>query len=157
MTEKKSTITIRGIDRELYEELVRLARETGKSIGDLVNLSMKLLLSNIRLGLESFSKKIEEAKEAVEERIEEQESVVVSGVEELEVTARDLEAAPKPVVFRGLRRLVIGRDVPIDLFNEKVRSIIAVDEVVVPKDYPKLLVAQKCRLVKRIIEAPKGA
>ncbi len=65
MPESRSTITVRGVDRELYEELVRLARETGKNIGELLNLAMKLLLANIRSGIETVTRGIEEAKLAV--------------------------------------------------------------------------------------------
>ena len=150
MTDRRSTITVRGVDRELYEELVRLARETGRNIGDLVNVAMKLLLANVKAGIELIGKKVEEARQAVEQAAQEAEALVVEGVDELTVSRRDLLEAPKPVVFKGLRRLVFEDDVDAETFESKVKAIVAVDEVEVPEKVPKLLVASRCRLVKRI-------
>jgi hypothetical protein len=149
----KTTITVRGVDRELYEELARLARETGRNVGEMLNLAMRLLIAQVRSGLELFGRKVESMKQALDQVLEEQGSMVVSGVEELTVSRRDLEATTKPVIFKSMKKLIFGSDVDPGTFSDKVKAIVAVDEVIVPKGFPKLLVAQRCRLVKRITEA----
>ncbi len=151
--ERRTTVTVRGVDRELYEELARLARETGRNVGEMLNLAMRLLLAHVRAGLDTIGRKVEEVRQLVGQVAEEQGALVVSGVEELTVGRRDLESAGRPVVFRGLRRLVFEADVDPQLFERAVRAIVAVDEVVVPPSLPRLLVAQKCRLVRRLVAA----
>ncbi len=148
VSERKTTVTVRGVDRQLYEELVRLARETGRNIGDLINVAMRLLLANVKAGLEFFGKKLEEVSQNIPEPAA---TVTIEGVEELEISKRDLLEAGRPVVFKGLKRLVFSNDVDPETFERSVHSIVAVDEVVVPSSLPKLLVASRCRLVKRVV------
>ncbi len=147
--EEKTSITIRGIDKDLYNRLSILARETGKTIGELVNESMRLMLSftdSLGKTITSFGEAIREGwKEARDKYLE------VTLLDELVVTRKDLEELDKPVIFKNIKRLVISDDVPYELFEEKVREIIMCKEIVIPKSYPKLRVARKIRLGGKII------
>ncbi len=139
--------SIRGIDDDLYERVSALARETGRTVGELVNEAMKFLLVATGKAAEVSKQFVEGYREVakVGKDVE-----VVSGVEELEVTSKDLASMDKPVEFRNIRRLIF-RDVPYSLFEEKVAKIVLCDTLVVPRDYPKLRVAKKCVMVKRIL------
>ena len=147
--EERTSVTIRGVDKDLYNRLSILARETGKTIGELVNESMRLMLSltdSLGKTITSFGEALREGwKEARDKYLE------ISLLDELVVTKKDLEELDKPVVFKNIKRLVISDDVPYELFEEKVREIIMCREIVIPRGYPKLKVARKIKLGGKII------
>ena len=145
--EKKQNIkSIRGIDDRLYEQLTVLARESGKTVGELVNESMRLLLTLVNKTSDVGKALVEGYKEG--RRAEDVE--VISSIEELEITAKDLESIEKPVEFKNIKKLVF-KDVPYELFDRKVRKIAMCGDVVVPSSFPRLKVARKCFMVTRII------
>lgn len=152
---EKKTVTIRGIDKELYERILVLARETGKTVGEIINEAMRLLLTLGPMAIRATAKVAESVvsstKALLGELAEEPKDVVeITGLEVLEISKQDLESIEKPVIFKDIKKLVIGSDVPFELFNSKVKGIVLCGEVLIPKTYPKLLVATKCKLVKRI-------
>lgn len=147
--EEKTSITIRGVDKDLYNRLSILARETGKTIGELVNESMRLMLSftdSLGKTITSFGESLREGwREARDKYLE------ISLLDELVVTRKDLEELDKPVIFKNVKRIVISDDIPYELFEEKVREIIMCKEVIIPRSYPKLKVARRIRLGGKII------
>jgi len=148
MTEEKRVTSIRGIDRGLYERASLLARETGRTVGEVINEALRMLVSAVELSSRSALGVARQFVEGVREG--EERAIVVKDVDELSIGPRDLEEV-EGVVFRNIKRLEISPEVPYDLFEERVRAIVLCDEVVVPEDYPKLKVLEKCRLVKRIV------
>jgi len=149
--EREKTVTIRGVDKELYNRALALAKELGKSAGEMVNEALKLLLSTATTAATAISKAAELVEGVKEAAIPVH---VVSGVEELTVRRADLESLEKPVVFKGIKRLVFEDDVDYEVFDSKVRHLIMCGEVQVPKSYPKLKVAEKCKLVGKLSEKP---
>jgi len=155
--EEKKSVTIRGLDRNLYRRVALLARESGRTIGELINESMRLLLTTTSAALEVAAKagaRVTELSRSVAEGVKEgvSECVEVKDISELILSAEDLRRLGKQVVLKNIGRLVIGDDIPYELFSKVIRTIVLVDEVVIPKDYPKLLVAAKCRFVKKITQ-----
>ncbi len=144
MTEERKIITIRGISTPVYERALKLARELGITIGELVNEALRRYI----MTLEAIHKAIESQIEALSRSGD---VIVISGVDSIVVSKKDLELAPKKVVFKDLRELVFADDVTEDVFRDKVYEIVKVDKVVVPKTLSVLLVASKCRLVHRIV------
>lgn len=156
-SEEKKPITIRGIDKELYRKITLLARESGRTIGELINEAMKLLLTTTSAALEAAAKAgtaVTELGKSVAEGVREgvADYIEVKDINELVLNADDLRSLDKPLVLRNIGRLVISSDVPFELFDRVVKSIVLVDEVVVPSSYPKLLVAARCRFVKKITQ-----
>ncbi len=169
MTEKEKnkpkTITIRGVDPEIYENFVKMANSLGMTVGELMNIAMRQLLTlatiakdkSIEIGRtagETASKIISSPKEFLREFIEGiKDFDTISGIEVLVVGKSDLEHAEKPIVFINMKKLVFDDDVDIELFNNKIKSIKFVDYVVLPRNLPKLLVAKKSMFVKKIMYA----
>ncbi len=156
-SEEKKPITIRGVDKELYRKITLLARESGRTIGELINEAMKLLLTTTSAALEAAAKAgtaVTELGKSVAEGVREgvADYIEVKDINELVLNADDLRSLDKPLVLRNIGRLVISSDVPFELFDRVVKSIVLVDEVVVPSSYPKLLVAARCRFVKKITQ-----
>ena len=142
---EKKVVSIRGVDKKLYEEIATLARETGRTVGEVINEAMKLFLTTSGKLVELGKAFAEGLKEGSENAIE------VGNLDILVVDRRDLKCVDGPIVFKNIKKLVIGRDVPFELFESKVRRIVMCDEVVIPDSYPKLLVARKCYFVKKIV------
>lgn len=160
--EGKRTFTIRGLDPELYERFVRVAKDLGMSVGALMNEAMRAILALTIIGKEAserigrevgkasaliLSKPIEIVKSIVE-GIKDFE--VITSIGELTVSKVDLEKIDKAILFVNIRKLTFDNDVDWELLNTKVKGVKLVDEVVIPKHIPKLLFAKKCTFVKKI-------
>ncbi len=161
--EKEKVYSIRGLDRELYEKFAAKARELNMTVGELMNMAMRMTLALIEtdklagikttetlgtLGSSLLRAPIEAARAAMEKALDYD---VITGVTELEVERSDLEKAPKPIVFVGMKRLVFGDDVTWELLDKKVKGIRLVREVVVPPHIPRLQLAKKCMMVDSIV------
>ena len=140
--EEKRPISIRGVDRRLYEEMVVLARELGKTIGGLLNDAMALFLT--------FKEGAKEITGAVTEGLEKVKLVVIGNVEELVLNANDLREVKGVLLIRNIKKLEFGDDVTQELFDEKVKRIIKVDELIIPKSLSKISVLDKSLFVKLV-------
>ena len=159
---ERKVYSIRGLDPRLYEEFAKLARTLGMSVGELMNEAMRLTIAALEAGkdlgrgvktvvkgvLDLLKIPLETARDILEKSVDVD---IVSGIDELEVSRADLEAAPRPVLFINVKRLVIADDVDPKLVEEKIAGIKLVDEVSIPKTIPKLLIARKCSMVRKIV------
>jgi len=143
-TGERKIITIRGVDQAVYERALKLARELGITIGELVNEALRRFIATL-----------ENARRAIEAHLEmlakTGDVIIISGVDSITVGKKDLEAIDKKVVFKDIKELIFADDVTDDIFKEKVYEIVNVDKVVVPKSLSTLLVASKCRYTHRIV------
>jgi len=152
--EGKKTVTIRGVDQELYQRMLIRARETGRTVGELMNEaitafmtmtdSASRIVSSVAGGVvetgRSFIEGVKEAKRDV---------AVISDVDELEVTKEEIRSFGRPVSFRNVKRLVFP-DLDQETLDQYVDSLMIVGEVVIPKGVNKLKLLQKSRGVKRV-------
>ncbi|WP_054842748.1 hypothetical protein [Vulcanisaeta distributa] len=138
---ERKTVTIRGgLSTDIYDRVSRLARETGTTIGEIVNEALKRYIAT----LENISK-------TIDNMIRAGDVVVISGVSSLTVTRADLEALDKPVIFKDMDELIFAEDVNNDVIRNKVARIVNVNTVYVPKSVSTLLIASKSEFVKKII------
>jgi hypothetical protein len=151
--EERRTVTIRGVDRDLYLKALALAKEAGRSVGEVINAALRLLLPMGAAAAEAMSRAAEVGRGFVEEVKEAAKgALVISGVDELAVARRDLEAVEGMVSFRGLKRLRFEDDVDLEVFERKVASIVMCGEVELPRGIPKLKAAAKMKLVSKLVE-----
>lgn len=155
--EEKKTVTIRGIDKKLYEMATETARKTGKTVGEVVNESLRLFFTATgKLGqvADETVSRVYGLKDSLIAGFKEGkgEVQVVSNVDELVVTKDEIASLGKKVAFQNVRRLVLQ-----DLTDEDVENYIAyiinVDELVVPKNVNKLKLLSKGRMIKRVTVA----
>lgn len=131
MSEERRDVTIRGLESEVYRSFSSLAKEMGKTVGELMNEAMKLYMRILRLPGE-LSRRIPAS---------------IDGLEELTVEGSEIKELGRPVIFRNIKKLVLKID------REALSNIIAIDgceELVIPRDLPKLEVLSKCSGVKKI-------
>jgi len=143
MTEERKVISIRGVDRRLYEALSRAAREMGKTVGETLNEAITLFLT-LREG-------VLETARAAREGLREHMPVIISNVEQLTLNANDLKAARGKLLIKDVGRLEIADDVTPELIEEKIGRIIRVNELVLPQNMPKTAVLAKAMYVKEVV------
>ena len=143
MSEEKKTITIRGVDKTLYERVSELARQMGITIGEVINDALRKYLSFI----EGIQSKVERE---LDELIQKGEAILIKDITSLTVSRKDLEPLDRKVIFRDIGTLVFTDDVDDKLFSEKVLRIIRVGTVSIPKTMSSLLVASRCERVGKI-------
>ena len=137
---ERKTVTIRGLSTDIYDRISKLAKETGTTVGEIVNDALRRYIAT----LENISR-------AIDNMIRAGDVVVISGVSSLTVTRADLETLEKPVIFKDMDELVFADDVTNDLIKNKVARIINVNTVYTPKSVSTLLIASKSELVKKIV------
>ncbi len=142
--EVKKVKSIRGIDEKLYEQIALIARETGRTVGEVINEAMKVFVNITSKTVELGKGFVEGVKEGAEPVIK------VAGVGELTVTEKDLREVEGRVDFANIQVLKF-EGVPYELFEEKVRSVTNVREVIIPKEYPKLKVLRKFVSVDKVV------
>ncbi|MDT7876328.1 MAG: hypothetical protein RQ872_06395 [Sulfolobaceae archaeon] len=154
---KKKTVTIRGIDMSLYERLVKVARDSGKTVGEVMNQAMSTFLGVAGKAGEKIDQAISMSKDVGKSFIEgfneaKKNIVIISDLESIEVKKEELVSFGKPVSFRNIGKLVL-LDIDQDTFNTFIDSIISVNELVIPRNLNKFFVLQKCKFVKKITQS----
>ncbi len=145
----RGTITIKGVDKEVYRALVSLAKLWGKTAGEVATQAFKLYLSIMGLFSGAFLG-TGRALKSVGELVERMAFQTVGGLKHLEVDRAMLEAADRPLLFMDIGRLVIKPDVTADLIRDKVFGIVDCDVVEVPPGLPRAEVLRKCRFVGKV-------
>ncbi|HID72808.1 TPA: hypothetical protein EYP38_02595 [Candidatus Micrarchaeota archaeon] len=145
------TVTIRNIDEEVYSRVVSLAKSLGVTAGELVNESLRLLLSLTARGVE-VAKGVGKGllEEGLLEGLKRKDFVSIGDVDELVITRKDLEEVDKPVMIRNVKKLTFAADVSEEIFDRKIKSIVFVDELVIPGHLPKLKVLSRSRMVRTV-------
>jgi len=137
---ERKTVTIRGLSTDIYDRISKLAKETGTTVGEIVNDALRRYIAT----LENISR-------AIDNMIRAGDVIVISGISSLTVTRADLETLEKPVIFKDMDELVFADDVTNDLIKNKVARIVNVNTVYTPKSVSTLLIASKSELVKKIV------
>ncbi|MCD6409874.1 MAG: hypothetical protein J7L98_06060 [Candidatus Verstraetearchaeota archaeon] len=151
--ERRKTVTIRGVDEEIYGKLVATAKSLGKNIGEAATEAFKLFIITVEAASKSIDNAVTKSKKvgnAFMEGVKEEMAITVGNIDELTITKKDLEAAGRKVIFKNVKRLVFTEDVDSNTFNKYVDSIIMCDELVLPSSIPRLSVLSKCRYVKKV-------
>lgn len=147
---QKGTITIKGVDKEVYRAFVSLAKLMGKTTGELATEAFKLYLSVMGLFGGAFATAARAIK-GLGDMVERMAFQTIGGFEALEVDRSMLEVANRPLLFMDIGRLVIKPDVDEGLIEEKVFGIIDCDVVELPPGLPRASVLRKCRFVRKVV------
>jgi hypothetical protein len=142
--EEKTTVTIRGLDKKLYREIMSLAKQAGKTVGEAINEAMELLIS-LGEGVVATGEKFREG-------IESTFLTQINGIEELTLSEEDLSEVKGQLLIRNINKLVFKDDVEQGTFDRKIRRLININELHIPKTLSKIKVLSRSSKVKKIIE-----
>ncbi len=153
--EEKGTVTIKGVDKEVYRALVSLAKLWGKTAGEVATQAFKLYLS-ITEAVGGAVSSLGRALERAGGIISRTGLQVVSGIGRLELDRATLQAAEKPLLLMGIKRLAVRPDVEPELLREKVMGIVDCEVVEVPPGPLMAEVLKKCRFVGEVAVLDEG-
>jgi hypothetical protein len=151
--EKKASITIRGVDKELYEKFSRKAKELNMTVGAILNEAMRDFLSLVDTGLDAVQKVTDTAVTTIRSAIPPQdEYIVIKDIGEISLSASDLEKSEKKLMIVNVKKVIFSDDVTEEIFRKKIKSIKFADEVTFPKSVSSLTVAERCQMVKKLTQ-----
>jgi hypothetical protein len=134
-------ISIKGVQKRLYERVKGLATDTGKTVGEITNDAFKVLLAAAG-----------ETKKVGEEFIQavmDSKSTFVQDINSIDITGPDLAKNNKKVIFKNIQNLVF-KDITEADFEAYVESIINVKNLEIPKGIAKFKVLEKAKYVDNI-------
>jgi|GEM_PF-592513 len=146
--ENKDIISIRGVNKDLYQKLSAYAKEAGMNIGEVINNAMAAFLATIE-GIRTTSRELIEG-------IQKGMNIYIGDIDELKVEARDLEEVENPVILRNIKKLEISEDIDQELFNRKIKRIVNVDELVIHDKLSKFQVLARSFRIKRLTVRKTG-
>ena len=137
--EEKGTITIRGIDKRIYNKLSGLAKELDKTVGELINDAMALVIT-LKGRIEGIGSTV----------------LLIDGVENLEISAKDLEEIDKKVLIQNVEQLTLSKDIETKHIKDKIYKLMNIKKLRVYGDVNKLMLYSKCINVKEIEFSGEG-
>ena len=145
-TEKKRTVSIKGVSDRVYRKMTQIAKDTGKTIGDITNESYKTFLGAVE-GAVGISKEfVRGAKSAMVE--------TVSNFKNLEISGKELLEIGNKVSFRNIDNLTIT-DISEEDFNSHIDSFIQIKNLVIPDNVRKSVAVKKCNFVDNLSVMPE--
>ncbi|MFG1446243.1 MAG: hypothetical protein AAE975_03625 [Thermoplasmatales archaeon] len=134
-------ISIKGVQKRLYERVKGLATDTGKTVGEITNDAFKVLLAAAG-----------ETKKVGEEFIQaviDSKSTFVQDISSIDITGPDLAKNNKKVIFKNIQNLVF-KDITEADFEAYVESIINVKNLEIPRGISKFKVLERAKYVDNI-------
>jgi len=134
-------ISIKGVQKRLYERVKGLATDTGKTVGEITNDAFKVLLAAAG-----------ETKKVGEEFIQavmDSKSTFVQDISSIDITGPDLAKNNKKVTFKNIQNLVF-KDITEADFEAYVESIINVKNLEIPRGISKFKVLERAKYVDNI-------
>lgn len=134
-------ISIKGVQKRLYERVKSLATDTGRSVGEITNDAFKVLLAaagETRKVGEEFIQAVRDSKASY---IQDLNSVEISGAE--------LVKNNKKVIFKNIQSLVFKNLSEAD-FERYVDSIVNVKNLEIPKEISKFRVFERAKYVDNV-------
>jgi hypothetical protein len=138
---EEKNVSVKGVQKSLYQRILELGKETGRSVGELTNDAYKALLLTAS-GAKEFSQHfVEGAKQVSVQSID--------NITELEITGAELKELKRKVSFNHVKQLKIT-DITDSEFSSIVVGIHNVEELIVSKQVKKTTVLKVCSFVNRI-------
>jgi len=144
--EDKRTVSIKGVSDRIYRKMSQIAKETGKTIGEITNESYKTFIGAIDGAVGISREFVKGAKSARTE--------VVSNFKNLEMTGKEINELGNKVSFRNIDNLTIT-DISEDDFDRRIDSFIQIKNLSIPENIRKSLAVKKCNFVDNLSVSPE--
>ena len=131
-------VSIKGIQKRVYARVKDLARDTGKTVGDLTNDAFKVLLA----AAEETKKVGEEFFQAVKDS----KITYIQYLNSIEISGPELVKNNKKVSFKNIGNLTFKNMSEAD-FESYVDSIVNVKVLEIPKDISKFKVLERAKYI----------
>ena len=143
------TVTIRGVDGQIYDEFSQVIQSSGMTMGDAISKMMRDVskdFDDVFPKLSAMSLKYMVRKD----------KITVEHFDTLSVSLNDLEDTDKRVRFQHIRSLTIEPDITVEAYETFVARIEHCGIVRVPDVLPKLLIYSKISHCEQIMIYPQN-
>jgi hypothetical protein len=140
---RKENVTIKGISSEIYNKVKQLAKETGKTIGEITNDAYNTIL----MALDDVSN----AGNDVIKMIKNGEIKVIENVDEISLTGEEIRKFNRKIIIKNIQRLEL-KEIHEEDISKFIVSINNVGLISVPKGFNKLALLEKARFIGKIEE-----
>ncbi len=131
-------VSIKGIQKRVYARVKDLARDTGKTVGDLTNDAFKVLLAAAgetkKVGEEFF------------QAVKDSKITYIQDLNSIEISGPELVKNNKKVSFKNIGNLTFKNMSEAD-FESYVDSIVNVKVLEIPKDISKFKVLERAKYI----------
>ena len=139
--EEKKDISVKGVSRDIYNRVLRLAKETGRTLGEVTNDAYRAFLSTAASAKQISRNFVEGATQSLPKYVE--------NIKNLTIDGDDLKEIGHRVAFRNIDNLEF-KNVNSEVFDDYVESITNVKNLKIPKSLSKARVLLKCNFVDSI-------
>ncbi len=138
------TISVKGVKKDLYEKIKKIARETGKTMGEVTNDAYRLFVSTANSVVETGEQFIEGLKES--------NTFVISDINNLELSGDEIRKINKRISFRDIENLKL-KDVTESDIENYIASFINIKRLEIPSNINKLKILEKSRFLGEIVQS----
>lgn len=135
--EESKSISVKGVNSDLYRKVIEKAIETGKTIGEITNDAYKTLLSTMEFALQKSSNVLKRDFE------------VVSNFSELTISDADLKELGKPVAFSNVDKLDLSA-VSNENFDKYIKSLLHIKKLIISSELRKSLILTRAKYIDKI-------
>lgn len=140
---EKKSVSIKGVKSDVYNRMMRMAKDSGRTLGELTNDAYRSFLATVE-GARNVSKSfIEGAGSAMPKTIE--------NIKRLEITRKDLEEINHKVSLRNIDELTL-KDIDDETFEKFIISIVGIKKLMIPSMLKKSKVILRSSFVDEIIQ-----
>ncbi len=139
----KKSVSIKGVKKDVYNRMMRLAHESGKTLGELTNDAYRTFIGTMEGARNVSHSFIEGAKGT---RI-----TSIENIRNLVLTSKDLEEIGHQIDIRNVDDLTL-EGLNNETFDKYIRGITGVKNLTIPKDLSKSKVLIRSRFVDNIIQ-----
>lgn len=136
------TISVKGVKKDLYEKIKKVARDSGKTIGEITNEAYRLFVSTTSNIIETGEQFIQGLKES--------QVLEISNIDNLEISGQEIKNYGKKISFRNIGILKI-KDISEKDFEDYIVSIINIKKLEIPKELNKLKILERSKFIGEII------
>lgn len=141
--EEKKSVSIKGVKSDVYNRMMKMAKDSGITLGELTNDAYRSFLATVE-GAKNVSKSfIEGAGSAMPKTIE--------NIKKLEITKTDLDEINHKVSIRNVEELTL-KDMDDETFDKFIVSIVGVKKLIIPSKLKKSKVILRSSFVDEIIQ-----
>lgn len=140
---EKRNVSIKGVKKDVYKRMMHLARDTGKTLGELTNDAYRTFIGTID-GARNVSQSFVEGTKS--SRV-----TVIENIRNLSLSLEDLQEIGHKVDLRNIDDLELT-DIDGEAFDKYVSSITGIKNLTIPASLKKAKVLMKARFIDNIIQ-----
>jgi len=139
--DEKKNISIKGVSKNLYNRVLNIARESGKTLGEITDDAYSSIVATVDGALNVSKAFVEGTKKGT--------SKIIENIKNLELTKKDLEDIGQRVTIRNVEHLIL-KDMSDSDFNSGINLIVHVNELEYADSIKKSSILLKSKFVDHI-------